>query len=373
MKKIKITQSQYKKILLHEANLKNRKNINEGEIIEEGLKEIGLAILLGLGALNSAKAQKAAADIDKLGVENVISQAKEVLNDEKTLTKIFPSKSDLDLIKTRAKSLENQFNYLLGQKDAKGYLDQKDAKNAEEINQLLQKGYALTDLKVDVDTIKGDKGKEEIVFHKDTIEFELPNVMEDLFVTAGYELKEGAEGQILNLIDSLEKEGFRVVSANIESSTDAERMPSFVNKNDITGNKELAKRRANAVLNVLKTKIEPSNITVKELPNNGSDIVTDEQFLNAAKKAKQGDKTELINLRKETQDYRYVKINMVLEKQYQDTIRTESKPDEIVEKINAKLTKLTGTFKKKTKIKVCRRPKKLKKGGVWDCFRSGSL
>jgi hypothetical protein len=109
-------------------------------------------------------------------------------------------------------------------------------------------------------------------------------------------------------MDSIKDSGGRIISINVESSTDAERVLKFKTDEDPTGNIQLASLRTKSVTNLITDLDSNVTITHREIPNNGSDVVSTSQFLKV-----KDDKVALNALRDKTSEYRYVKIKMVVE------------------------------------------------------------
>jgi hypothetical protein len=154
-----------------------------------------------------------------------------------------------------------------------------------------------------------------------------------LFVTAGFTLNQSGVGVITSTVDSIKNLGGKIVSITIESSTDAESIPKFRDENDVTGNIKLALLRTKSVSDLLKDLDGDVSISHREIPNNGSDIISTKQFSKASTNPK-----ELELLRAKTSEYRYVKIKIVAEFTKEEPSENPM-PDEIIKKYRFELVK----------------------------------
>jgi hypothetical protein len=182
-------------------------------------------------------------------------------------------------------------------------------------------------------------------------------------------IRDSSEGVnvITSAIDSIQASGGRIISVNVESSTDAERVLKFKSDEDPTGNIQLASLRTKSVSNLITDLDSNVTITHREIPNNGSDVVSTNQFLKL-----KDDKVALTALREKTSEYRYVKIKMVVE--YKQELPEENpKPEDIVKKYRFELAKVFINSDKKNKITFnnkkinCKHSKSKNRGSV-SCF-----
>jgi hypothetical protein len=381
MKKIKITREQYNSIILAEQKrLSNNatdllsESINENVVrLDEGWKDVvlGISMLMGvnLTGQNSAMAQKAINNVD------VMNQIEATLEDEgkiKQLVDAMKEKGMKDpsaMLANNAEEIVNNFNDLSNKEKLGVKLSVVTVKNLKALEGKLKQGYAVKSTDIKQDTIKSD-AKQKIVTIQDTVNFEFDN-MNNLFGTGGYNLTEDGKQAIIDAIESVKSQNGKILSVEIESSTDAERVPSLITKDDPTGNIQLANLRSNSVNSIVSGLIDGASVTTREIPNNGSDIVSADMFKKVA-----SNKDELSKLRKQTADFRYVKINIVAEFT-QTSQEPEPQPDKIIKTMRFELVKMyeasKGTIKigggkphfKHKKFKC----KKLKdKSGVANCF-----
>jgi hypothetical protein len=376
MTKIRITSEQYKSILLREqeSRLKASENVlNENidlgpELLEEGWKEVllGVAMLMGVGltGVNKAVAQDALKD------SQTMAQIKATLEDEnKTheLAKAYEEKGMKNpdsLLAKNAEKIKDNFNKVADDNKISYKVSNKVVDNLTSLDVELARGYALKKSEISSDTTKGNVTR-TIVTIKDTVELELGN--DNLFITGGYTLSSDGVNIITSAMDSIKDSGGRIISVNIESSTDAERVLKFKSDEDPTGNIKLASLRTKSVSNLVTDLDSNVSITHREIPNNGSDVVSTNQFLKV-----KDDKVVLTALREKTSEYRYVKIKMVVE--YKQELPEENpKPEDIVKKYRFELAKVFINSDKKNKVtfknkKVSCKHHKSKHRGSVSCF-----
>ena len=376
MTKIKITSEQYKSILLREQE--NRLNasgnvLNENlelspELLEEGWKEVllGVALLMGVGltGINKTMAQNALKD------EQTMSQIKATLEDEnktRELAKAYEEKGMKNpdtLLAKNAEKIKNKFNEVAADNNISYNVSTRVVDNLTSLDVELARGYALKKAEISSDTIKGNTTK-TIVTIKDTVELELGN--DNLFITGGFTLSSNGVNVITSAMDSIQASGGRIISINVESSTDAERVLKFKTDEDPTGNIQLASLRTKSVTNLITDLDSNVTITHREIPNNGSDVVSTSQFLKV-----KDDKVALNALRDKTSEYRYVKIKIIVE--YKQELPEENpKPEDIIKKYRFELAKVFISSDKKNKVtfinnKVnCKHHKSKNRGSV-SCF-----
>jgi len=376
MTKIRITSEQYKSILLREqeSRLNASKNVlNENiylgpELLEEGWKDVilGVALLMGVGltGVNKAVAQ------DALKNNQTMAQIKATLEDEnktRELARAYEEKGMKNpdsLLAKNAEKIKDNFNKVADDNKINYKVSNTVVDNLTSLDIELARGYALKKAEISSDTTKGNVTR-TIVTIKDTVELELGN--DNLFITGGYTLSSNGVNVITSAMDSIKASGGRIISVNIESSTDAERVLKFKTDEDPTGNIQLAGLRTKSVSNLITDLDSNVSITHREIPNNGSDVVSTNQFLKV-----KDDKVALEALRDKTSKYRYVKIKMVVE--YKQELPEENPiPEKIVQKYRFELAKVFMTSDNKNKVtfknkKVsCKRSKSKNRGSV-SCF-----
>lgn len=362
MSKIKINEKQYAKIISHEqetrlnsitATLLENEVLGK-EIIEEGYKDVllGVAMLLSQALGGKAMAQtghnKVTAD-KALQNQEIMGKIKSTLEDEHKTQELVDAmekqgiKNPDILLANNAKKVTDQFNKIADNNKLNYHLDIKAVNNLQALNSKLKQGYALTD----IDTL-GDKEtkKEESIKLSVTDTLNVEFGSHNLFETGGYELSKNGVDTIKTIIKEIEKQGGKVISVNVESSTDAEEIVKFITSEDPTGNIKLAELRSNSVITEIDSLVKGVTITHREIPNNGSDVVSTKEFLNAAK-----DKNLTDVLREKTNNFRYIKLSIVavFEREPetdQDTV------DSVIKKYRYQLVKVIMETGKAKKIKT---------------------
>lgn len=380
MKKIKITKEQYNSLILAEQKrLMNSSDLlsesinKNSELLEEGWKEIvlGVSMLMGLNLTgqNNAVAEKAIHDA------NIMKQIEATFENKAKTQELIDlmtkkgMKDPSEMLRKNADEIEDNYNELSDKEKMGIKLSVVAVNNLKSLESKLKQGYALKSTDIQQDTIKSNK-PQKIVTIKDTVDFEFGN-MNNLFDTGGYGLSNDGRQAINDAIESVKAQGGKILSIEIESSTDAENMPSLKSKEDPTGNIQLAKLRSESVSNVVSGLADGAEITTREIPNNGSDVVSAETFKKYAT-----NKDALAKLREKSAEYRYVKLKIVAQFT-QESEDPEPKPDQIVKKMRFELVKMYDASKGTIKIggkKPSFKHKKFKcklakdKSGVANCF-----
>jgi outer membrane protein OmpA-like peptidoglycan-associated protein len=178
----------------------------------------------------------------------------------------------------------------------------------------LKQGYALSDIKISSDTIlkRGDA-----VYMGDTITLDFNS--DAAFKTANFELTDSYKQNLLNTINDITDNNGKIIKVTIESSTDTEPIKM--------GNQKLAELRSNSVLEVLNT-IGLENINVVNLPDQGPNVYTRTMSSQEREEA-----------RKETAEYRYVRIT--IEYEVEVVTPTEQTVKEVINKYKYEMVKVT--------------------------------
>jgi outer membrane protein OmpA-like peptidoglycan-associated protein len=178
----------------------------------------------------------------------------------------------------------------------------------------LKQGYALSDIKISSDTIlkRGDA-----VYMGDTITLDFNS--DAAFKTANFELTDGYKQDLLNTINDITDNNGKIIKVTIESSTDTEPIKM--------GNQKLAELRSNSVLEVLNT-MGLENINVVNLPDQGPNVYTRTMSSQEREEA-----------RKETAEYRYVRIT--IEYEVEVVTPTEQTVKEVINKYKYEMVKVT--------------------------------
>lgn len=356
MAKLRITAQQYNTILLHESMARLNAQggvINEvlnedAHLLEEGWKEVvlGVAMMMGVGltGMNKAIAQ------DAVKNAQTMAQIKSTLEDSSKTAEL------VDLLKQKgmkdpetklaqnAEKVVDQFNKIAADDDIKYRVDVKVVNNLQGLKGKLGQGYALKQADMSTDTVYSKQELPQVTV-TDTMEIELGN--DNLFVTGGYTLSPAGIDTITIAIEEIKKMGGKIESVNIESSTDAEQIPKFVTKEDPTGNIKLADLRTQSVANLIGTLDSGVSITHREIPNNGSNVVSTQDF-----KKVSNDKQATAELRAKTAEFRYVKIKIVATFEKPDTTKSEQDVPKIISNYRFELVKVIESTGKTHKIRT---------------------
>jgi flagellar motor protein MotB len=298
------------KNILRETILTNSVFITEQELdntlLEEGLTDVllGIALLTGVG-LSQGQAQTAEKSLSKDDVKNEIIST---LKDTSELNKITKNLSP----KIKDKILKNSNQAL---KDLKnGRVSSKiKIKGDKKLGSYLSKGYVISNIDTEYDTIPS--GNDTILVYTESLDFSINS--DGLFVTGEYKLSSEGVKTIQSIKDSIQKSGGQIKSVNIEAGTDKEPIKM--------GNKKLAELRAQSVSKYFND-VKDVNINT-EFADKGPD------FDSLVKKLGRE------NARKETSQYRFVKI--IITTMFQDTITQPVEPEmEVIEKNTITLVKI---------------------------------
>lgn len=388
MSKLKITQEQYNSILLHEGEIRSNSLLNETlnddvEILEEGWKEVvlGVAMMLGVGlsGQNKLMAQNAVKNTETM------SQIKSTLEDStKTLELVnFLKEKGMKDPETKlaqnAEKVMDSYNEIAKHDKLKYRVDVRVVNNLQQLKNDVNQGYAVKG--VDVSSSVGNdndnnKPQDQVQSVSQNIPIMVTDTMDmnlggdNLFVTGGFTLSQGGVDTIAAAINEVAKQGGKIEQITVESSTDAEQMTKFVSNDDPTGNIQLANLRTQSISNELKNLGVSVNVSHREIPNNGGNVVSTREFKNVAT-----NKEEIKALREKTSEFRYTKIKIVatFENKTPSTNQTTDNPTtiepvstlDVIKKYRFELVKvveLTGKAHKiNTKINFKHRSFKCKK------------
>jgi hypothetical protein len=329
MTKIKITESQYNKILLNRQTeaLSNQPIINEGwgDIV------LGVALLLGvkLSGQNEIIGQNAISD------DNIMGQIKQTLEDDTKIKELVKSFTDKGMnnpdtrFAKNAKNIVTKFNDI-AKTNGKDYrISTKVINNLEALDKNLN-----LEVETKTETIPKPSIEDIDLFIKDNMVINLFN--DKVFDDANSKLNNTGSEIITNLINIINDTNIKVLSISIESSTDAQPAPIYKTEYDSSGNIELTTLRTKSIALLLSKIKHNPNIRHREIPNNANDIVNTKQFLTA-----KNDPNELDSLKDKTSEYRYTKLTIEL--LYTDKISNDVKPEELSNEYRGKFKDLIPT------------------------------
>ncbi len=369
MRKIKLTRSQYEKLLIHEQQVRLKElevigsvYIPSKENLQEGWKDVvlGISMLIGIGLTgqNEIIAQNAVKNAETMG------QVKSTLEDPEKVKELVDALKEKGMkdpsatLSTNAEKIIDTFNKLSNDNKLKYKVDVKAVNNLLGLNSKLKQGYALSKSDVSTDTLDTDVPKPISI--EDTIDIEFGS--SNLFVSGGFTLSPEGIDTIEIAIQEIKKQNGKIVSVEIETSTDTEEISKFKSESDPTGNIKLAELRTTSIANLISSLESNISITHREIPNNGSNIVSANQFLKAI------NNPEAIQaLRDKTAEFRYekVKIIAVFESPKTDIV---TPPPQLIKKYRFELVKIIESSGKtrniKTKVHFKHKKFKCKKGEV---------
>ena len=294
-----------RRILEIELELKNLYNNEQPtpekkETLEEGWKEVllGVSLMLGVNLSNQGKAL--AQDITKN--KETMSQIKDVIEDSSKTTELINLmkekgfKNPGELISKNSDNLIKKYNEISDENNLNYKVNKTSAISLRDLNSKLQQGYAIS--KIDTRTEKETAAPIKKYTIKDFLEVNLNS--DNLFKTGSYELSQIGKDSIISIFNEIKAQNGTILKIEIESSTDAERI-SY-------GNKKLAELRNESVSNLINSLITQDSTfetTKIEKPDNGSNVVSAQEFYNA-----RNNKEELKNLRIKTSEFRYSKLKI---------------------------------------------------------------
>jgi outer membrane protein OmpA-like peptidoglycan-associated protein len=210
MKRYILTESQLNKIVQKRTN----ELVNENEIIEEGIKELALAVLLST-VTSTGLAQKMGKNPKEVAkIEMIQQKAAEDLARKEGMD----YKEALQLIKQAEKDYEKGYDKKLG--DISKTMKGDTQADLARVLANLKNGYAIKG--IHKDTIVTEIPAETFVEKVDTQSVTLDG--ENFFQQGSFELNDSTKTQINQILESLNQGGRMVVGITIESSTDKERV-----------------------------------------------------------------------------------------------------------------------------------------------------
>lgn len=279
MKRYIITESQLEKIV------DNRK----GEILDEGLKDVVLGLLLATTSLGNVFAQTGNNDnvLKKVQSTEVQQKAAKLLVQQGDMS----YEEALKFVQDNANNYKDEFKKKFG--SLKKVVKVGSEKEYQRFLYKLKDGYSIT--KIEADTVAKKLGDIPQVEDK-LISVNAIFSSDKSFETGGYQLNSEVEGNIGGLLDSLKQQNHIIMGVEVESSTDTEPISM--------GNDKLATLRAKSIANLLVGKgVDSSIIDITTKPEQGPNVYSNTM----------GDE-ERAEARTQTAKYRYVRINLVLTK-----------------------------------------------------------
>ena len=240
MNKLKLTESQYKRLIESIVN-----NPQTNDRLDEGLRDVllGAAMLLGvtMSAQNTSDANNALSDAE---IVNNISNA---ITDTSTRNKLVSAMENIGVDDAESKLLNANQEILkkLDKGEQLGNVSTVKGTKAQIDAKLKSGDYGLVDIEADTSYLT----KIDVI----KIDLELKFTSDNAFKTGSFELSDEINKELSQLKDSLQQFNPDDIKVTIESSTDTEPIRKFTTNSDSTGNKKLSALRANAISSIIKS------------------------------------------------------------------------------------------------------------------------
>lgn len=264
-------------------------------VLNEGPKEWLLAGLVTLASM-AGLSQDKSKEFDPTRVKAAELVQNRLESGDKEIYNLF-DKANIDLNKQNLDKLKSV--------DVDGAKMDVVKTGSERIaKEKLKQGYVLSDIKITSDTIlkRGD-----VVYMGDTITLDYSS--DAAFKTASYELTDNYKQTLLETINNINSINGKIINVKVESSTDKEPIKM--------GNEKLAELRSNSVVDVLSG-VGISGVETVNLPNQGPDVYS--------RTMSTQERTEA---RKETAEFRYVRVTIEYEVEYR--LPNQEKVKEVIE------------------------------------------
>jgi outer membrane protein OmpA-like peptidoglycan-associated protein len=322
---------------LHNIGVINE--ISNKDVVNEGWREVVLAtaLLLGVGLKGDNKAFAQ----DALKKTEVLMQVKNTLESDKikdvaNSLEAAGLKNAMEKIEKNADKLEKNYENI---SKSKLKVKTTTAKDGKELAKKVELGYAIKDIRTTNDTIV----KQDTIEIITKLPIQIKMQGDDLFNTANYTLNEISKDKISNAIEAILSSNGKIIKVHIESSTDTEPIKM--------GNEKLSNLRANSIKELLNS-FDINDVSVEALHDIGPNVYSATMS-----------KEERVEARKNTAEYRYVKLNLDVEY----PVVTEKETNEVIEVVEKNVYELVRVIKKSSpniKIKIGKPScKKAKKGG----------
>jgi outer membrane protein OmpA-like peptidoglycan-associated protein len=255
--------NRYNQFIVERQQIEYLQRLEESLVNEEaGVKDVlmGLALLAGVvgGSVSPASAQ------NKLSDKDMAKKIELVLNDKQQLQTAIDSleargMSDAaDIIQTNAEDVKDELKKL---GKTYGTVSVKGGDYAT-VARLLKKGYAISSITTNkaIQKIEKDSTYQESVFSVDTVDINWSS--DELFGAGLYELSPKFTDSLSSVFQQLKDNDLSIVSMDIESSTDKQRIGKAGVKLESDGfeasNKGLSQARNNAVKSAIESVLSES-------------------------------------------------------------------------------------------------------------------
>jgi flagellar motor protein MotB len=249
--------NRYNQFIVEKAQIEYLQRLEESLINEEaGFKDVlmGLALLAGVvgGSVSPASAQ------NKLSDKEISNKIELVLNDEQQLKTAIDSleargmKDAATIIQNNAEDVKSELKKVLKTSNTVTV----KSNDYKKLASMLKNGWAISEIttKKTINKIEKDTIYADTKFTVDTLDINWSN--DELFGAGLYQLTPQFEDSLKSVFQQLNENGLSVVSINIESSTDKQRIGGAASKLKADGfeatNKGLSEARNNEVKNVIE-------------------------------------------------------------------------------------------------------------------------
>lgn len=308
MKTIKITDKQFRKLLVESGSKRT--------LINENLRDVllGVAKLMdfNLSGLNKELANKALSDKKiMLNIKNTLEDDNKIKELAKTFGEKGMKEPDL-LIAKKAKQIFDNYNSISKNNNFDITMDSSVIDKLEGLSK---------DLVKEKETKAKNKLKTKSIEFEDKLELLLDS--DKCFINSSVLVNSNFINLINDIIEFVNNGGGSIISIMIESSSDSEPNYKLKSKDDLTGNITLTTTRTKNIADLIKNINDDIRLTHREIPNNGSYVVDYEEFINNKE-----NQEELVKLRKKTKEFRYTKLK--INYKIITTIDGETKPELLI-------------------------------------------
>ena len=304
--------NRFDQFIVEKKQIEYLQRLEESLINEEaGFKDVlmGLALLAGVvgGSVSSASAQSKISDKDMAKkIENVLDDKAQLQNAIDSL-EVRGMDDAAEIIQNNAQEVKGELKKLF-----------KTSKTASiksndfyQLAKKLKQGYAISEIttKKTIEKFQKDSTYTETTFAVDTVDVDYSS--DELFGSGLYKVSPQFKDSLTSVFQQLKENDLSIISIEIESSTDKQRIGSAGPKLEADGfeasNKGLSEARNNAVKEIIDSIFSESN---SEKP------IIDQTILHDQGKGQENSPTE------QDPSARYVKIKIVCTQIVEDSTKT---------------------------------------------------
>ena len=304
--------NRYNQFIVEKAEIEYLQKLEES-LLNEGVKDwlMGLALVAGIvgGNVSTATAQTRISD------KEMAKKIEKVLDDKEQLQTAIDSleargmEDAADIIQNNSEEVKKELKKLFKTSETTTVSSNDYAKLAIKLKQ----GYAISGIttKKAVEKIQKDSTYSETTFSVDTVDVDYSS--DELFGSGLYKVSPQFKDSITSVFQQLKDNDLSIVSIEIESSTDKQRIGTAGPKLEADGfeasNKGLSEARNNSVKEIIDSILSESG---SELP------IIDQTILHDQGKGQENAATE------QDASARYVKIKIVCTQIVEDSTKTST-------------------------------------------------